>query len=132
MRRQFVKYTDDELAVMHTRHMGNETLETIADSVGVSRETLGKQLRVYREKNNLRGPGLSPLMLKIVPAQVERLKKKSAPLESFMAAIDARKCLWMGGGMGWEPACGCDRMSGSSYCTAHERESRRKADEVQL
>ena len=130
MRRQFVKYTDDELALMHTRHMGNETLETIADSVGVSRETLGKQLRVYREKNNLRGPGMSPLRITIVPAQVERLKKKSAPLGSFLAAIDARKCLWMGGGMGWEPACGCDRMSGSSYCALHERESRRKVDEV--
>lgn len=130
MQKQFVKCTDDELFIMHTRHMGNEPLVSIADSIGISRGALNKQLQAYRKKNDLRGPGAAHLRGKIISVQVTRFKKKPETLESFSGAIDARKCLWMGGGMGWEPACGCDRMNGSSYCEAHEKQSRRKVDEV--
>ena len=132
MSRNTAIFSDDVLSTVHARHVRNESLSQIADSLGVAHSTLQKRLSVWRVNNNIRGPGISPKQRKPSPVHVERIKKRAAPLESFVAAVDARKCLWMGGGIEWEPACGCDRMSGSSYCAAHEKESRRKVDEVRI
>lgn len=121
---------DDVLSAVHARHVKGEYLKSIANSIGIPMGTLGKHLGYWRARKNLRGPGSSPKRRSKAPAHVERIKKHDAPLESFVAAVEAKTCLWMGGGMGWEPACGCDRMNGSSYCAAHEKESRRKVDEV--
>lgn len=123
-------FSSDVLSTVHARHVRNEALSRIADSIGVAHSTLRKQLSLWRVNNNIRGPGSSPKRRSKAPAHVERIKKHDAPLESFVAAVEAKTCLWMGGDVEWEPACGCDRMSGSSYCAAHEKESRRKVDEV--
>lgn len=132
MTRHSIMFSDDVLSTIHARHVRNEALSRIADSLGVAHSTLRKQLSSWRLNNNIRGPGISPKQRKPAPVHVERIKKNAAPLESFVAAIDVRKCLWMGGGIEWDPACGCDRISGSSYCEAHEKASRRKTDEVSL
>ena len=132
MSRNAVMFSSDVLSTVHARHVKKESLSVIADSLCVAHSTLRKQLSLWRVNNNIRGPGISPKQRKPAPVHVERLRKHAAPLESFVAAVDARKCLWMGGGIEWEPACGCDRMSGSSYCAAHEMQNRRKADEVRI
>lgn len=132
MSRNAVMFSSDVLSTVHARHVKKESLSVIADSLCVAHSTLRKQLSLWRVNNNIRGPGISPKQRKPAPVHVERLKKSYDYLESFVAAVDAKTCLWMGSGLDFEKACGCKRAKGSSYCAAHEMQNRRKADEVRI